>query len=784
MLKNYFKTGSRYLWKTKSFSLLNIVGLAVGIAAAGLIFLWVEDERSYNDYFKNKEHIYSVKNHQTYEGVTFTFDATPGVLAPALKAEVPGFKHTARSSWTSKKLFTIQDKNIYENGRYVDQSFLNIFDLRFIKPPLNDTFSQVHSLLISESMAKKFFKTTEVVGQKIKVDNEQEYYIKGVFRDLPKNVSMAFDWLAPFTIYEEQNTWLRNWGNNGIITYAEMDPSADVSKVNTSIYNFIKNKESEAVARLSVYPMERWRLYNKFVNGKEEEGRIKYVRLFFWIACIILVIACINFMNLATARSEKRAREVGVRKTLGARKRNLIPQFIAESFLIAALASIIAIIIMACVLGPFNTMVEKTMSLGLADPSHWLVLLAICLICGIVAGSYPAFYLSSFNPINVLKGLKIKTGGASNLRKGLVVFQFAISVVLIISTILVYQQIKHVQNREIGYNKEGMVYMPLRGDMKKKFFAIKNELLNTGVAKNATLSTSNMVNFGSNTGNFSWPGKDPQKQVLITVERVSPEYVNTFEVKLKEGRNFGNNIPADSNNILINESLADIIGSKDIIGSQVTQGDGKYTVIGVMKNFYYNNMYSEPAPMIVFSDTSYNNFLSVRLNKQANENAAIEKMQQIISTHNPGYPVEYKYLDDDFDSVFKLETLIGRLSLIFASLAIIISCLGLFGLAAYTAEQRTKEMAIRKVMGASMPQLASLLSKDFLRLVLLSCIIGFPIAWWVMSDWLAEYEYRIRIEWWVFVGSLLLAMVIALSTVSYQAIRVAVMKPVTNLKSE
>lgn len=787
MFKNYLKTTFRNLWKNKGYTFLNIFGLGIGIACAALIFLWVEDEINFNDYFSNQENLYKIKDSQTYDGTTFTFDATPGPLAAGIKNDIPGIKRTARSNQgTVSFLFSLDDKNIYEQGNYVDSTFFSIFHLKFLKGNGANPFPQLYSIIITQKMAEKFFNSIDVVGKTLKVNNKQEYAIAGVIEDLPENVSFKFEWLAPFKILEEQESWLQSWGNNGIATYVETEPNANIKAINKKLYNYVSTKTNDnAVAKMSIYPIKRWHLYDSFQNGKEVEGRIKYVHLFSLIAWIILIIACINFMNLSTARSEQRAREVGVRKVLGAGKRKLVTQFIGESLIMALIAACIAVALISLSLPAFNSLVEKQLTLNLFNPVHFFGLLSIALICGLIAGSYPAFYLSSFNPITVLKGLRIKTSvSAGFIRKGLVILQFSISIILIISTILIYQQIHHVKNRDLGYNKENLVYLQLKGNMKQHFNAIKNDLLQTGVVKNASLSNNMVLQLGSNTGDFQWEGKDPNKQVLITVEGVSPEYISTMGMHLIAGRNFYPDIQSDSNNIIVNQTMARLLKKKNVTGTIMTHDGTNYTIIGIVNDFIYNDMYSPSAPLIMYSDTSNVNYLTMRLTASNNLPASISKIETVIKKNNPGFPFEYKFVDAQFDQLFKTETLIGKLATVFAILAIFISCLGLFGLAAYTAERRTKEIGIRKVLGASAKGLAGLLSIDFLKLVALSCLIAFPIAWWMMNDWLQSYAYRIKISWTIFLVAGSLALFIALLTVSFQAIKAAMANPVESLRSE
>ena len=785
MLRNYIKAAFRNLWKNKGYSFLNIGGLAIGMACAGLIFLWVEDELTFNHYFSNRDNLYKTKDRQTYDGNTFTFDATPGPFAEGIKAEIPGLKNAVRTTWGNSELFALKDKPIYEQGLYVDSPFLTMFQLHFLQGNAQTAFAQLHSLVISETMANKFFGSTNVVGKTLKVDNKQDYVVSGVFKDLPKNVSFYFNWLAPFKIYLDQNKWLQSWGNNGIVTYVETEPNADIAAINKKLYGYIQTKQKEASAHMSIYPMNRWRMYDNFENGNEIPGRIQYVHLFNVIAWIILVIACINFMNLSTARSEQRAKEVGVRKVMGAGKRKLIGQFIGESVFTSLVALLLAVGIMYISLPGFNTLVEKQLSVNIFSPLHLGALLGIALVCGLIAGSYPAFYLSSFNPIYVLKGIKIKTGGSAGfVRKSLVVIQFSISVILIISTIIIYLQIFHVKDRDLGYNKNNLIYMFVQGKMKSNYTIIKNDLLSTGLVQNTSLSNNQILQLGSNTGDFSWEGKDPSRQILITVEQVSQEYPATMGLHIKDGRAFYSDFKSDSSSVIINESLAALMNKKNIVGSIISGQGQKYTVVGVIKDFIYNDMYAPAAPLMLFADTSNVNVMSIRLKEGASVPTALAKMETIFKNNNPGYPFDYNFVDQQFSNLFKTETLIGQLAEVFSILAIFISCLGLFGLAAYTAEKRSKEIGIRKILGASVQGITRLLSKDFLLLVCISCLIAFPIAWWMMHNWLQNYKYRIQISWWIFLDAGLLAVLIALFTVSFQAIRAAVANPVKNLRAE
>jgi len=789
MFKNYLKSYFRNLWKNRTYTFLNIAGLAVGITCSTLIFLWIEDEFNWDHQFVKKHYLYQVEDNQTYDGTTYTFTATPGPLAASMKADIPGLAATSHLTFPNKKLFSLNDKPLNEDGNYCDPSFLSMFNLNFLEGNPTTALGDIHSLVISRSMATAFFGAADPLGKTLKMNNADDYTITGVFDDLPENTSFSFHWLGNYQAFYHDNQWLQYWGNNGVQTFMELNPSADPAAINKLLTNYVQTKSPGAAMKGSILPMSDWRLYNSFKNGKQDpsNGRIKYVRIFAIIAWIILLIACINFMNLATASSERRAREVGVRKVLGAGKGKLISQFIGESLLMAFLAVVVSIGLTALALPAFNSLVEKQLSLGLLNPVHLACLLAIGLLCGLLAGSYPSFFLSSFNPVAVLKGLKLKTGGgAVYIRRGLVILQFATSIVFIITTIIIYQELQYVQRRDIGYDKQGLFYMPVQGKMNEHFAAIRNDLIQTGFVSNATLSSDPVLQLNSNSGDFDWAGKDPTKQVLITMENASPQYVSTMEMQLAAGRDFHEIAEQDSNSIIINETMAHMITRGNAVGSLITRNGGKskWQVIGVIKDFVYNNMYQSAAPLILFCDPANTFVMSVRLKTNADVPKALAATGQILKSDNPGYPFEYTFVDQDFENQFKTETLTGQLSGLFAALAIIISCLGLFGLAGYAAERRTKEIGVRKVLGASVVKLTSLLSRDFLLLVLLSCVIAFPIAYLISHSWLKSYAYRIDVNVAVFIIAGAGALVIALMTVSFITIRASLANPVKSLRSE
>jgi predicted permease len=790
MIKSYLRTAWRNLWKKSGYSFLNITGLAIGIACAALIFLWVENEVNYNNHFEKRSHVFEVYQNQKHDGGVVTFFASSGPMAAGLKADIPGIKNTARLSFNPElmQLFALGDKAINEQGYYADSSVFSILALPFAYGNPANAFDQLHSVVISESMSGKFFGKENPVGKTLKVNNKQGYTVTGVFKDIPPNSTLRFQWLAPFEIFRAQHSWLVGWGSNGLHTLVEVEPSASISSINNALKGYLNTKDRRNTAECFLFPMSDWNLYNHFTNGKKDgEGKIKYVKLFSLIAWIILIIACINFMNLATARSEQRAKEVGMRKVMGAGKIKLITQFIAESLLLSFIAVLLSVLFVYLTLPFFNSLVDQQLSLDLSNPVHITGFIMIGLVTGLIAGSYPAFYLSSFNPIRVFKGLKIKSNGSAGaVRKGLVVLQFAISITLIIATVIIYQQVQHVKNRDLGYNKNNSIYLDMQGQLHAHFNSIRNELMETGVVQDAALSEYPSFGIWDNTDNFSWQGKDPKVNVLFTFENVTPQFLNTMDMQLVAGRDFYTTPKVDSNNVIINESFARLMGKEGKLGGIISTWGHPHIVTGIVKDFIFNNMYGASTPFMAFCNPEGigNGWLTIRYKQNADIASALSKTESIIKRSNPGYPFEYKFVDEEFDKLFKTETLIGKLAAVFALLAIIISCLGLFGLAAYTAERRMKEIGIRKVLGASVSGLTGLLSKDFLQLVAIACVISFPAACWIMNKWLQDYDYRTHIYWWVFAFSGLAAIIIALATISFQAIRAARANPIRSLRTE
>lgn len=786
MLKSYFIAAWRQLARNKSYSSLNIFGLALGIACAMLIFLWMGDEFQYDRHYENYSRLYRVMENQRYEGKIYTFAAMPGKFAAAIKEELPEVKYSTSASWGGRELFIFDDRSIYETGFFADPDFLKIFSSKVLKGDTTAVLNDPSSVIISERMAKRFFGNDEPLGKLLRLNNDLPLTVKAIIEEPPLSGTLQFSWLASFKIFERNNTWIENWSTNGVQTFVELNEGADPVKLNAKLREFITKKDANAVAKPFLLPAKDWRLRSNFEGGKQTGGRITTVRLFSIIAMLIVIIACINFMNLATARSGQRSREVGVRKVIGAGRGKLVRQFFAESLVLSFVAMILAALIVWLVLPFFNTLVEKRLSFDLSNPFIFGGLGSMALLCALLAGSYPALYLSSFNPVTVFKGLHIgKNNTAVYVRKGLVMTQFIVSIVLIISTIIIYQQIQHVKSRNLGYDKGNIISTAVYDNTRQHFPAIYNDLLATGVVQNAATSNNSVLYAGGVTGDFNWKGKAHNAKLLVNEDWVSPQFIPTMGMKLKSGRNFYDGIVSDSSSVIINQAFARIISEDDPIGHVLIRDNGHlHTIVGVVEDYIFNNMYDKPEPILLYCNTGYGYQLHIRLKAGHDVQTAIAKIESVMKHHNPAYPFEYRFLDDAFNARFKTETLTGNLAGVFTFLAILISCLGLFGLVAYTAERRTKEIGVRKVLGASVGNVVGLLSKDFLSLVIIASVIAFPLAWWIMRGFLYNFAYRINIQWWVFVVAGLMAVFIAFVTISFQAIKAAMANPVKSLRTE
>jgi ABC-type antimicrobial peptide transport system permease subunit len=646
-----------------------------------------------------------------------------------------------------------------------------------------------NSIVITESTAQVFFGERDPINQFIKIDNGKELKVTGVIEDVrPKHTHFKFDYVLPFSYYEATQNWVRNskdeWDNNSYQMYVLLQAGATEAEVNTAIGGLIKDNNPKApTAKLFLHPMNKWRLHSDFENGKISGGMIEYVRLFTAIAIFVLVIACINFMNLATARSESRAREVGIRKSVGSRRKELIFQFLGESIIISFLAFILALVIVELVLPLYNGLVEKNIHIDYSNLWLWVSALGLILITGLFSGSYPAFYLSSFQPVKVLKG-KLNVGrGASTPRQVLVTLQFGFSIFLIIGTIVIYQQILHVKSRDMGYDRENLVQIWTNNELEKNFQTVREELVRTGAVKSVCKSNSPITSVFSNI-DVKWAGMPTENRVSFATIATEYDYTQTMGIKMLQGRDFSRDFKSDSSAAIVNQAAVDLMGMKDPIGQKIKFSNNDLEIVGVVPNIVMDSPYKPVEAMIIVFAPTWSSTVTLRLNKTDNINQSMAKVEQVFKKLNPNYPFEYRFADTDFEKKFSTINLISRLAGWFASLAIAITCLGLFGLAAFTAEQRTKEIGIRKVMGASVSSLVALISKDFSRLVIFAFVASAPVAWWFLNSFLQRYPYRIEIAWWVMAVAGVTALVLALMIVSTQALKAAMSNPSESLRSE
>jgi putative ABC transport system permease protein len=789
MIRNYFKTAWRSLWKNKGFSTLNIAGLAIGMAGALLIFAWIENELSYDQFHTNKSSLYKVFNRSVPSGSNPVgcWDVTTAAIAPALQHNFPEIRSVARTYWPTERLFNYGDKAITASGQDVDKPFLTMFSFPLLEGNSSHALDDVSSIVLTKKLAILIFGSADPMNKMVKIDNAKLYKVTGVMKDLPNNTQFDFEYLVSLAgrqqiIYEE-----KLWNSSSFYTYVQLKPNVNIEKFNKKIQNLILSHDATTGEQIFLHPMAKWRLYSNFENGKVAGGRIDTVRLLFAIACLILLIACINFMNMSTARSEKRAKEVGVRKVIGASRAALIRQFLIESLIVTALAAVLALMVVQLCIPWFNRLTDKSLFVDYSNPLLWLFLAGFVLITGVLAGSYPAFFLSAFRPVKVLKGTFKTPGAIVSPRKVLVVVQFTVAVVLIVSTIIIYRQVAYVQARDAGYAQNNLVEQPLNGDISKNYTPIKNELLSSGAAVAVCKTSLSVTVDGSQTGGLEWGNGDPShKEAAFSQFATTGDFVKTVGVKLLEGRDIDiDKYPSDTDALLINQAAAKVLGFKDPVGQNIMFGTKPVAIVGVIKDIIIGSPYQPVAPMLIYGSKSwYYNAINFRLNPNKPVARDLAIAEKVFKKYNPAYPFQYKFIDEEYNQKFADEVRTGTLAAVFAGLTIVISCLGLFGLAAYMAESRSKEIGIRKVLGASVNSIIQLLTREFVVLVVISVVIASPIGWYAMNKWLSDFPYRIGINWYIFAIAGTLAVVIAALTVSSQALKAALINPSKSIKTE
>ena len=799
MFKNYLKIAWRNLWKNKGYSAINVGGLALGMAVTLIIGLWIQDELSHNSYFKNKDSIAQVFQSQTFNQETGTGPAIPRPLEKVLRdGYADNFKHLVMSSWNISRYLRYKEKSLSKTGNFMQREAPEMLDLKIIKGE-KDGLRELNSVMLSESVSHALFGNEDPIGKTLKVNNQYDVMVSAVYEDIPFNNSFNdVEFLMPWDKMIATQEWMKNaedqWGNNSFQMFVQIADNSTMEKVTEAILNVKKNANEDTAEfnpQIFLFPMKDWYLRGNFENGEQVGGRIKYVWLFGIIGAFVLLLACINFMNLSTARSEKRAKEVGIRKSIGSQRNQLINQFLSESFLVVLFAFIIAVIIVLLSMNGFNDLSKKEISFPWNSTNFWVVSLVFITITALVAGSYPALYLSSFRPVDVLKGTFTSGKYAGLPRKILVVLQFTVSVAFIIGTVIVMQQINYAKNRPVGYDKAGLVQIPtFSQDFEGKYDLMRSEFLNSGAVIEMSASSSPTTQIWSNRSGFDWEGKPEGFQEDLAWTEVTPEYVKSLGMKIVDGRDFSREFATDSNAVLINRTAVKYMGIKDPVGKFLKDDDEEdpgppLKIIGVVEDMITQSPY-EPVKqgVYVFDKHGNSSFYNLRLNpnQSASQNMAI--IENVFKEHFPSLPFQYDFVDDEYGEKFAAEERIGTLSGIFTALAILISCLGLFGLTSFVAEQRTKEIGVRKVLGATVFNVWNMLSKDFLKLVIISCFIAIPISYYVMNGWLQDYPYHVILEWWIFAFAVIGSLAITILTVSFQAIKAANANPVKSLRTE
>ena len=790
MIKSYIKIALRNLIKSKTYSVINIGGLAVGMAVAMLIGLWTWDELTFNKDFKNYGRVAQVWQFVKFDVEKSSYNTLPIPLAEELREKYPDFESVSLSTGR-ENILSIDTKTFVKSGNYVEPSFVKMMSLKILSGSSNG-LKEINSILLSESLAKNFFGTESPLNKIITLNNKESLKVTGVYEDFPVNSTFKdVSFLAPwgFLLANDNNAKKDRdqWDNNSYNIYVQLKEEADFENVSDKIID-IRVKRSNPPAykpEFFLHPMSKWHLYSDFKDGKNVGGRIEYVWLFGCIGVFVLIIACINFMNLATARSEKRAKEVGIRKSIGSVRGQLVFQFLTESFLIAFISFTLSLVLVQLTLPLFNQVVDKRMTILWNNPLFWLSGLLFSLITGLLAGSYPALYLSSFLPVKVLKGTFRVSRFASIPRKFLVVLQFTVSISMIIGFTVIFRQIEFAQGRSVGYSRNGLIEVRMNTpQLHGHFEALRNDLLTTGAVYDMSESTGSVTIQYGGTTNVTWQGKEPDTRPLLMSNRITHEYGKTIGWQIADGRDFSRELVTDTSSIIINESAVKLMNLKNPLGELVKYNGKDYKVIGLIKDMIKESPFEPIKPTFYVLDYNAVNTINIKLASQMNTSRALGKVEEVFKKYNPTSPFDYRLVDQQYAQKFSNEVRIGKLSSFFAILATFISSLGIFGLASFTAEQRTKEIGIRKILGASVLQLWQMLSKDFVSLVALSIVLSIPIAYHFMSNWLVKFQYRTEISWWIFAAAGFGALCITLLTVSFQTIKSAIANPVNSLRSE
>jgi len=795
MLLNHFKIALRKLAKNKIYAGINIAGLAVGMAIAMLIGLWAHQELTANRHHPNFQSLYQVMMHQTFDDERSSQVAMPYAMGEELQSKYPDFEAIAMCDWGDNHALATGTQRLSRKGYYIGADAIKMFSFPILQGdqnPLKDPYS----IVLTEKTAAALFGQKDPLGQSIRLDNIADLKVTAVIKEQPYNATLQFDYLLPWALQAKLYDWVKDeanaWDSNSFQVFAQLKPGVNPEATNAKIKDVVLEHmldndlmQKSIKPAVFLHPMAKWRLYGEFTNGKNTGGFIRYVRLFIAFGAFVLLLACINFMNLSTARSNQQAKEVGVRKAIGSGRNNLIGQFLGESMLMAFLALVLALALLIIALPSFNALTGKHLSIQYGNPVWWGSALAFTLFTGLLAGSYPALYLSAFNPLKILKGGFRVGKNAALPRKVLIVLQFSFSILLIMGAMIIDQQIQHVKNRPVGFNKQGLITMGISQHLLHSFEPLRNELLATGAVSSLCKASSPATEIWSNGNGWSWKGSThADEAILFNTVATTFDYAKTMGLEFVVGRDFSREFVADSSGVLLNEAAVKRMGLENPVGERVKWKGKEMQVLGVIRDFNLESPFQKISPLTVVFDPYWVECLSLRINPNVSTSTAIARIAPIFERYNPGFPFDYKFADAEYGRKFKNLEFIGKLSSLVAVLAIFISCLGLFGLASFMAEQRSKEIGIRKVLGASVSNLWQMLSKEFVALVLISCAIATPLAYYYLEGWLQQYSYRTNISWWVMAGAIVGALAITLLTVSYQTLKAALVNPVKALKSE
>jgi len=789
MLKNYFKMALRNLVHHKAYSLINISGLAIGMTASILILLWVQNELSYDRFNNDADRIYRI----TCNASDFRAAVNPAGMPAGLQTEMPEIKNSVRLSHLSTEIFASGNRKFEEKQVfYADSTFLQMFSYPLVRGNRLTALMRPDAVLLTEEMAKKYFGGTDALGKTLRLNNGDLVTVTGVLANIPFNSHLQFDFILPMSAIGQDNADIKNnvWDNFNFYTYVELDKyfvpaAASISKLCSQMDEIYKKHVTDIKVKFQLQPLTSIHLHS---NGLQVDlpghGNAQYVNIFFIVAIFILVVACINFMNLATARSARRAKEIGVRKVSGALRGQLIKQFLGESLFISFFALLLAIALVVLVLPGFNELSGKNLSIHFTDANLLITLFAIALFTGLISGSYPALFLSGFQPVKVLKGNIKSMGGNLIFRNALVTTQFIVSILLLIGTVVIYNQLQFIRNKDLGFDKENLLCMPMKGELWSRQQALRTELLQNPFTNHFTIVSELPTNLFSGTISVFWEGKDPKSQVVIPSMDVSEDFVSVFQMKVLKGRDFSTTFKADSNNYIVNEKMVQVMGRTldDVVGKPLSFGNVKGTIIGVVKDFNFKPIQQAIEPLVLRLN-KYGGIVVVRTKRGTTE-ATINSLGKISRELNPAYPFSYNFLDQDLNSLYQGDQKMGKIFNLFALLAVFISSLGLYGLSAFMAEQRTKEIGVRKVLGASIFNIVYLLSTGFTRLIIIAIAISIPLSWFAVSRWLETFAYHIHISWIIFLIAPLAALMIAWLTVSYESIKAAIVNPVNSLRSE